>query len=775
MGRFLFVISLAILIPLPLGAEQLTFQGRVLDPALAPVAGARVTATPDGPGSPISTVTGRNGEFRLSLQPRVYTMAIASDGFAEISARVTAAALIGQWREFVLQISGVAETVRVSAQMGDGASAVASATKVATPLRDIPQSISVVSSAMIADQRMQSMADVVRYMPGVGMAQGEGNRDTPILRGNSSTSDFFVDGVRDDAQYLRDTYNVDHVEALKGPNAMIFGRGGGGGVINRVTRQATWAPSRQIDLQLGSWANRRLTADIGGAPASSLSTRVTGVYERSDSYRAGVDVERLGINPTVAFVLGPNTMVRAGYEYFRDTRTADRGVSSVGGRPVATDASTFFGDPGRSTSDASVHMASVVAEHNLGHGISVRSRTTFATYAKYYANVFPGAVDADAGVVALSAYDHSTDRRNVFNQTDLVVSRRTGSVAHVIVGGVEIGRQSTGNFRRTGFFSSIGRGVRSTSVPLESPTVSVPVEFRQAPADADNTGVATVAAVYLQDQLSLSKRLQAVVGLRFDRFVVNFRNNRTAAELASHDGLLSPRLGLIYAPSSPVSVYVSYSLAHLPRAGDQLGSLSLSNQALDPEVFHNYELGAKWDISSALSLSAAAYRLDRGNIAVADPVDPARSFLVDGQRTQGLEAGLDGRITRGWRIAGGYAFQNGRITQSLSPAAKAGAVLAQLPKHSFSLWNKFDVSPRWGVGVGVIHRQVMFASTDNQVVLPGFVRVDTAVFWNISDRLRAQLNVENILDESYYASAHNNHNILPGSPRAVRVGFTVRF
>ena len=161
------------------------------------------------------------------------------------------------------------------------------------------------TSALIADQRMASMADVTRYMPGVGFAQGEGNRDTPILRGNSTTSDFFVDGVRDDVQYFRDVYNVDRVEALKGPNAMIFGRGGVGGVINRVTRQADWGQAREASLQFGSWDNKRFTADVGRGVNETVAIRATGLYENSDSYRDGFSVERYGFNPTVAFRARP--------------------------------------------------------------------------------------------------------------------------------------------------------------------------------------------------------------------------------------------------------------------------------------------------------------------------------------------------------------------------------------------------------------------------------------------------------------------------------------
>jgi catecholate siderophore receptor len=309
---------------------------------------------------------------------------------------------------------------------------------------------------------------------------------------------------------------------------------------------------------------------------------------------------------------------------------------------------------------------------------------------------------------------------------------------------------------------------------LTSPTVSLPIELRQNATDANNAGTATIAAVYAQDQIALSDHVQAVLGLRFDSFNVDFHNNRTGANFTSHDGLLSPRAGLIYKPVAPVSIYASYSLAYVPRAGDQLSSLSLSNQALDPEEFRNYEVGAKWDVRQ-LALSVATYRLDRGNVAVADAIDPTRSILVDAQRTTGVEAGIDGRVTRRWTMAGGYAFQRGEITRSISATAQAGAVLAQVPRHALSLWNKYDVTDKVGAGVGVIYRGDIFAATDNAVTLPAFTRVDGALFWNASTKLRAQLNVENLFDVRYFASAHNNSNILPGAPRAIKVSVTTRF
>ncbi len=757
------------------GTAQFALQGTVLDPTGAPVANARVTVVPSAPGLAGSTLTDQHGRFVLGLAPGAFTLTISASGFAD-EVRALRAEQVGSLpREFVLQVAGVRETVRVGGAAPYQTPATTSATKTSTLLRDIPQAVSVVTSTLIAEQRMQSMSDVVRYMPGVGMAQGEGNRDTPILRGNSSTSDFFVDGVRDDVQYFRDIYNVDRVEALKGPNAMVFGRGGVGGVINRVTRQAGWGQSRELAVQFGSFENRRMTTDIGTDFSQKMAGRITAVYENSDSYRNGAGIERYGFNPTVAFVLGPNTTLRAGYEYFLDERVADRGISSFNGRPVETDPSTFFGDPSRSNADVKVNLFSSVLEHRFGGGVLLRNRTSYGDYDKFYQNVFPGAVNAAGTTVSISAYNNATDRQNFFNQADVIVSKRTGGFDHTVLAGIELGRQGTTNFRNTGYFTTLGANTTTVTAPLSSPTISLPVEFRQGATDADNDGVATVAALYAQDQVALTSKVHAVIGLRYDSFKVDFRNNRTATDFSSRDGLLSPRVGLIYKPIVPVSIYGSYSLSYLPRAGEQLSSLSLTNQALDPEEFRNYEVGAKWDVLPVLSLTTAIYQLDRGNVAVPDPADPTRSILVDAQRTRGLEIGLSGNVTRQWSLIGGYALQDGEITQSISATAVEGAVLAQLPRHSFSLWNKYDLTPRWGVGLGLIHRSDMFTSTDNLVTLPGYTRVDGGLFLNVTPKVRAQLNVENLFDEEYHLSAHSNTNITPGSPRALRLTLSTRF
>ena len=651
-----------------------------------------------------------------------------------------------------------------------------SATKTDTPLLDVPQSVTVVTDKLVADQAMTSLSDAFRYMPGVGLAQGEGNRDTPVLRGNSSTADFFVDGIRDDVQYIRDTYNLERVEALKGPNALVFGRGGSGGVVNRVTRQADGQSHRAASLQVGSGDRRRGTLDYGdGIGDGGAGFRVNSVFEDSASFRNGYSVERYGINPTFGFDIAPGTRVELSYEHFHDERVADRGVPSLDGRPVDTDPSTFFGNPDESPVEATVDAFDAVLTYAFGEHLQLRNHFRYADYDKFYQNVFPGAVDAATQTVAISAYNNTTARRNLFNQTDLVWETTTGAIRHTVLAGAEFGRQVTDNQRMTGYFGAPGSTTTSIRVPLASPTTSEIPLFRPSATDADNHGVAKVAALYLQDQVEFSPQWQAILGLRYDDFQVDLRNNRTGATVSSEDGLLSPRAGLVYKPLDRVSLYASYSMAYQPRAGEQLASLTASNAALDPETFRNREIGAKWDIRPDLQASLAVYRLDRGNVAVTDPADATRMILVDGQSTEGVELGIAGRITESWQVMGGYAYQDGEITTTQSATAVAGNRLAQLPRHSASLWNRYDVNTAFGVGLGIIHRGAIYANVDNLVTLPAFTRFDGAVYWTLNPSVQLQLNIENLGNKRYFASAHSNNNLSPGTPRSAWLTMNVHF
>ncbi len=650
--------------------------------------------------------------------------------------------------------------------------AISSATKTSLPLRDLPQAVTVINRALITDLSMQGLGDVIRYVPGITMGQGEGHRDQPTIRGNSTTADFFIDGIRDDAQYFRDLYNVERVEALKGSNAMIFGRGGGGGVINRAMKEAEWTPLRELVLQGGSYRNRRTTLDVGQGLSDRIAGRVNGIYEQSELFRAGVVLKRHGLHPTMTYV-SPSGSTRAtlGYENFVDHRTVDRGIPSFGGRPIETAVSTFFGNPAVSVSDARVHSSAATFAHRTSQGVGVRNSTRFTAYEKSYQNVFPGAVSADRSAVSLSAYNNSHDRRNLLNQTDFTGVARTGSVGHTLLMGVELGRQVTDNFRNTGYFSD---GSTTMSVPVSSPTSFAPVSFRQSATDADNHVTNTLRSIYAQDQVEISQHLQLLAGVRYESFGIRYHDNRTGSTLRRADGMFSPRVGLVVKPARSSSLYASYSVSHLPSAGDQFSSLTDVTRALEPERFENVEIGAKWDVAERIALTTAVYRLDRTNTRAQSPANPSLTVQTGSQRSTGFELGVSGALMPAWDIAGGFARQRAVIT-STTVAAPAGASVPLVPGSTVSLWSKHQVFSRLGLGVGVVHQTRMYAAIDNAVALPAFTRVDGALFLRLGAHLRGQMNLENLFNEKYYPIAHSNNNITPGSPRAVRLSLTTGF
>jgi len=766
----LCVAALALAVEASPAEARFTLQGKVLDSTRAPIAGAKVTATADAGSVRAYALTDVQGDFRLALPPGPYTIRIVAAGFLDEVQPVRASEDGAESREFVLIVAGVSETVTITASPGYQVQVISSATRTLTPLRDVPQSVTVATRQLVQDQLMTSVADVVRYLPGVGTHQGENNRDQVIIRGNNSSADFFLDGVRDDVQYYRDLYNLERVEALKGPNAMTFGRGGGGGVINRVTKEAGFEPVHEVSLQGGTYGRKRIAADLDQPLSGRFAFRLNGMYEDSDSFRDQVDLARYAVNPTLTFAASDRTKLTLGYEHLHDTRVADRGISSFQNLPVDVDVATYFGNPDDSHVRANVDLASATIEHHAG-AVTIRNRTLFGDYDRFYQNYVPGAVTADGSRLALSAYNNATARQNLFSQTDVVYARATGSVRHTLLAGAEVGRQLTDNFRNTGFFNGTATSV---SVPLASPTIQTPVSYRQSATDADNHLRTNVAAAYVQDQAELSRKVQVLAGVRFDRFDLQYHNNRNGDTLDRVDNLVSPRAGVVFKPAVPVSVYGSYGVSYLPSSGDQFSSLTTVTQQVEPEKFENYEVGVKWDARPDLSLTTAVYRLDRTNTRSTDPNDPTRIVQTGSQRTNGFELGASGRVTSRWRLAGGYSYQDAFVT-SATTAARAGAQVAQVPHHTFSLWNTYQVVPRLGLGLGVFRRTDVFAAIDNTVVLPAYTRVDAAAYFTITPSVRLQANVENLLDATYYVNADNNTNISPGFRRALRVGLAAGF
>jgi catecholate siderophore receptor len=615
------------------------------------------------------------------------------------------------------------------------------------------------------------MADAIRYVPGIAIHQGESNRDQVVIRGNPTTADFFVDGARDDLQYFRDFYNIDRIEVLKGPNALAFGRGGSGGLINRVTKQADGQRVREVVTSGGSWDNARIQGDVGEQINPWLAVRFNAMYENSGTFREYGDLERYGVNPVFGIKLGDKTRIETGYERFDDQRFNDRGIPSFAGGPFNTDPETFFGSPLENHAESTINSGFVILTHDFSKATSLRNYARYTDNSKFYQNTFPGSAVDGGGNVTLNAYNNATKRISFTNQTDLTNKFDTGSLAHTLLTGMEITRQDSENFRNTGFFNNL---TTSVTVPASNPVSFAPITYRQNATDADNQSDVRVYALYAQDQVDVTQWLQLIGGVRLDLFQQNFQNDRNGQTFDREDLLVSPRAGIIFKPMENVSLYGSYSVGYLPSSGDQFSTLNLQSQNLEPEKMQNYEIGAKWDVNPALNLAVALYQLDRENTSANDPLNPGFLVPTGSSRTRGVELTATGKVTDKWSVIGGYAYQNAEFT-STTAAATAGAKVALVPEHMVSLWNKYEFDSKWAAAIGAIYQSSQFAGVDNTVRLPGYTRFDAAVFYNITPDYRLQVNVENILDRKYYETAHSNNNISPGQPITVRAALVANF
>jgi len=660
-----------------------------------------------------------------------------------------------------------------------GADSTATATRTDTPLRDVPQAVTIVTERRIEDQAMRSIGDVLRTVPGTMIGQGEGHRDQVTIRGNNSTADFFVDGLRDDIQYYRPLYNLQRVEVLRGPNAMIFGRGGGGGVINRVTKVPMFVPSFGASGALDSHGAWSIDADLNQPLSASVGARLNAVYEEFASHRDVYEGRLIAANPALRFLPGSETGIGLSYEYVDDERVVDRGIPSENGRPLSGFRDTFFGAPGVNEMDFAGHIVRGTVEHRFTPGLTLVSRLLYADYDKAYRNAFAAtAVTTNAqGLrqLGIEAYFDAFQRDNLFSQTDLVWTLATGPASHTLLAGFEYGRQNSANQRVNGFFDSgvpTTQGGRRTTVNLTDPMIIPAITFRAGTGQRSTVSDADIVAFYVQDQVEIGP-VELIAGLRYDRFALQVSDLFAGTTFERIDNLWSPRLGLIFHPAPPVSLYASYSRSYLPQSGDQFNALDLSLAALEPERFDNYEIGAKWEPRSGLLLAASLYRLDRTNSRAAGP-NPGQVVLTGEQRSRGLELEAAGRIRRSWQISLAYALQDAKIRRTTS-AAPAGRDVAQVPRHQLSLWTRYDFSRAIGAGLGLHHQSRSFASIGNAVVLPAYSRVDAALFVRLAEGVDAQLNVENLLDQAYFPTAHNDNNITTGAPITARGTLRFRF
>lgn len=646
--------------------------------------------------------------------------------------------------------------------------------KTPTPIIDVPQSLSIVTDVQILEQGFSNLGDILRYTPGLSISQGEAHRDAINIRGNQTTADFFLNGIRDDVQYFRPLYNLEQVEILRGSNALLFGRGGGGGVINRVTKSPVIGDRfTTASISVDSFGAYQVSGDSNIEISGDAALRLNAFVEELDNHRDFYDGTRYGVNPTLRIDFNDRTSAVFSYEYLDDDRVVDRGVPSVsidGGPDVPLEGydNTFFGAPDENVTTLQAHILRTRVDHTFNNTLRGNLTVQYADYDKLYQNLYPSGYDAVSQDVTLDGYQDPTRRDNLIVQGNLIGEFDTGMFGHTLLVGVEYGDQETRNRRFDNVFASTG--IDKATIGLTDPLV-IP-EFGFTALSRDRESAVEFTSFYVQDQIDIADNFKLVVGARFDRFDVSVYDRVAAMNSATDDGRrgrvdeeISPRLGAIWKPAGNVSFYASYSETFLPSAGDQFLTLSTTSEDLQPQSFENHEVGFKWDIRPDLSLTAAAFSLERGQFTSIDPDDASIVTTVPGSTTDGFEIQISGILAEGWTLNAGYSYLDGQV----EGGSHDGNVTRQTPEHMFSVWNRYQATERLGLALGLTHQDAFFVREDNNVRVPSFTRIDAAAYYDLSAQTLIQLNIENVTDEDYFPDAHSNDNISTGEPLNARL------
>ena len=667
------------------------------------------------------------------------------------------------------------------------------ALKTPTPIIDVPQSLSIITADQILQQGFDSISDLISYTPGVNASQGEGHRDAVVFRGVRSTADFFIDGVRDDVQYYRPLYNLEQVEILRGANALLFGRGGTGGLINRVTKKADLNEQfTGYQASVDSFGAFGAQIDSNFVVSDNAAIRINAMYESLENHRDFYDGDRFGLNPTAKIALSPDTTLDLSYEYINHERFIDRGIpTGANGEPVEAFEDIVFGDADLNTTELEAHLLRGVLQHQFNDTLKGRVSVSYSDYDKLYQNFYASSFDqaADPTRVGVDGYVDTTQRQSFTLTGDLIGEFETGSVGHTFVTGLEYIDTSNDNDRFNAFWSG-------SSDDVEFFLVERPLNFRGG-VGVNFDGVATtndftadlndrsqaeveVFSAYVNDQIEVNPYLDIVVGLRFDSFdfavdvvdPVLFDTGVVSIDpRSSTDDRVSPRAGVIFKPQENVSLYASYSESFLPRSGEQFATIS-GGDPFDPDVFETAEIGVKWDFVPGMSFTAAYFqneqtRADRDDVT-------GENFEVRGLEIDGFEMQLQGNVTEQLFVTAGYSYLDGETDNGAE-------IPRELPENTFSVWGAYQVTDKLGFGLGATYQDESFITdfdigdTDPHPTLPSYTRIDAAAYYDISDDLRIQLNVENLTDELYFPTSHSTHQATVGAPLNAKITLSGRF
>ena len=636
------------------------------------------------------------------------------------------------------------------------------ALKTPTPINEVPQSLVILTSDYMSLQDMSGMADIADYTPGIDAGQGEGHRDDILFRGVKSTADFFVDGVRDDVQYFRPLYNIEQVEVLKGANALFFGRGGTGGLINRVTKKAIVGEEfTSYSLSLDDLGETYAGLDTNLSLGLNGAFRMNAYIEDLENHRDFYFGDNKGINPTFNFDLSETTNVNISYEHLDHKRFIDRGIPSASGVPVKALADITFGDKDENYSALDANILSLTVDQQLDDETKLRFGFTDNDFSKLYQNLYASSYDSTANTVTLAGYRDTTDRSSNILSLDLIGEKEIGGIGHKFVVGFEkIGTDNDNErfYMDTDNLDNNSKGEKIT-VPIADQLVIPNFNFTTEKYDETEADL-NVRSIYFSDEIDLSDQFSMVLGGRFDDFdlsVVDVYGN-SGGSASKVDEEFSPRFGLVFKPRANLSVYGSYSESFIPKSGGQYADLKGSKkQKTDPDLYENKEFGVKYELDNGLSLTAALYDSTAvkptGSVADGD-------YAVTEASTKGFEITATGNVTESWFISAGANVVNGTVP-------------AEVAENSYSVWNLFKVSDQFSLGLGYISKgdTVGKGSTN----LPSYNRLDVSAYYTVNEYMRIQLNVENATDELYFPHSYGSGQVTVGAPVHATLRLSGRF
>ena len=644
------------------------------------------------------------------------------------------------------------------------------ALKTPVPVLDVPQSVSIVTDEDIRKQGFREISDIVRYIPGVNTSQGEGHRDAVVFRGVRSTADFYIDGVRDDVQYFRSLYNLEQVEFLRGPNALLFGRGGTGGIINRVTKKAVIGEEfGSVDVGTDTFGSLDLTYDYNVSSIDDSAFRINIHTDSLANHRDFYDGERMGVNPTMKFVMSDDTTLDLSYEYIDHERFIDRGVPTIQGAPDESLIDIVFGTPDINTTKVEATMfrgtlSQVFSDTRKGN-LAVHS----SSYEKMYQNLYVAGYDGT--LVNMDGYRDPTERDKLIISGNLVNEINVDSVKHTILVGAELIDTENTNLRYDTFWSTTSddNEVFDISRPMDftvnADGIATSIDFTTSLITKTSSDIKAIS-LYIQDQIDLTDNIKLMIGGRHDSFDITVVDIKNITSESRKDTEFSPRAGLLFKPSEEMSLYWSFSQSFLPRSGEQYKALSATSARLDPDVFESNEVGLKYDISPKLNLTLSYFnseqtRAERDN-------DTGENSEVRGLTVDGLEVQLKGQLTDRLDVMVGYSSLDGETSSGGEPR--------EIPDHTFSLYAKYQVNDKYGWAFGMTRQGELKIKDNNPgLVLPEFTRVDLGAYYRLYNGLELQVNIENLNDELYFPHSHSTHQASVGEPFNARISIRKEF